>query len=77
MKKKLVRLLFDSGDSLRQMRKEDTVTIIAFFEDRNFPDEPNENKTIVISVLKRDLDELAHKEDRLRDFEQRVKIVEY
>lgn len=77
LKKKLIRTLFDSGDSLRQMRKEDAVTIIAFFEDRNFPDEPNENKTIVISVLKRDLDELAHKEDRIREFEQRVKIVEY
>ncbi len=77
LKKKLVRTLFDSGESLRQLPRGEAVTIVAFFEDRNFPDEPNENKTIVLTVLKRDLDELGHREDRLREFEQRVKIVEY
>jgi hypothetical protein len=46
-------------------------------EDRNFPDEPSENKTIVLSVLKRDLDEFGNRSDRLKEFKQRMKIVEY
>ncbi len=77
LKKKLIRTLFDGGDGLRQLPRGEAVTIVAFFEDRNFPDEPSENKTIVLTVLKKDLDELGHKEDTLKEFEQRVKIVEY
>ena len=64
LKEKLIRMLQDNGEIFRQLRKEDTVTIVAFFEDRNFPDEPNANKTIVLSALKKDLDELGHKIDR-------------
>jgi hypothetical protein len=77
LKEKLIRALQDSGESFRQLPKEDYVTIIAFFEDRNFPDEPNENKTIVMSVFKKDLDEFARRSDRLKEFKQRMKIVEY
>ncbi len=77
LKKRLIRVLFENGEGLRQLRKDDAVTIVAFLEDRNFPDEPNENKTIVLTVYKKDLDELARKEDRSREFEQKVKIVEY
>ncbi len=77
LKEKLIKALLDNGDSLRQLRKEDYVTIVAFFEDRNFPDEPSENKTLVLSVLKKDLDELAHRDDRRAEFIQRMRIVEY
>ncbi len=77
LKDKLIKALLDNGDSLRQLRKEDYVTIVAFFEDRNFPDEPSENKTLVLSILKKDLDELAHRDDRRAEFIQRMKIVEY
>jgi hypothetical protein len=31
----------------------------------------------VLTALKRDLDELGHRNDRLREFKQRMKIVEY
>jgi len=76
-KEKLIRALQENGGSFRQVRKEESVTIAAFFEDRNIPDEPNANKTIVLSVLKKDLDELGNRIDRLKEFKQRMKIVEY
>jgi hypothetical protein len=77
LKENLIHALQDSGETFQQLRKEDCVTIIAFIEDRNIPDEPNANKTIILSVPKKDLDELGNKSDRLREFKQRIKIVEY
>jgi hypothetical protein len=77
LKEKLIRILQSSGETFRQLRKEDSITIIAFVEDRNFPGEPNADKTIVLSALKRDLDELGHRNDHLKEFKQRMKIVEY
>lgn len=76
-REKLIRVLQDNGDGFRQLRKEDCVTIAAFFEDRNFPGEPNANKIIVMSAYKKDLDELGHKSDRIKEFKQRMKIIEY
>jgi len=77
LKEKLVRVLLDQGDNLKQVRKDESVTIVAFFEDRNFPDEENQNKTIILRAFKRDLDEMARKENRLKEFKQRMEIVEY
>jgi len=77
LKEKLIQTLSENGASLAELKSEDTVSIIAFIEDRNIPDEPNENKIIVISVLKKDLDDLAGKADRIGEFKQRIKIVEY
>jgi hypothetical protein len=77
LKEKLISVLQDNGDSFRQLRKEDNVTIVAFIEDRNFPDEPSANRTIVLSACKRDLDELGRKPGRMKEFRQRMKIVEY
>jgi hypothetical protein len=77
LKDRLIRALQDNSENFRQLRKEDNVTIVAFFEDRNIPDEPNANRTIVLSAFKKDLDELGHKNDRIKEFKQRMKIVEY
>jgi hypothetical protein len=77
LKEKLIRAMFENGDNFQQLSKDDLITIVAFFEDRNFPDEPSGNKTIVLSALKKDLDELGGKIDRLKEFRQRIKIVEY
>jgi hypothetical protein len=77
LKDRLIRVLADSGDGLRQIRKSDTVSIVIFLEDRNFPDEPNENKTLVLSILKTDLEEAGRGEDRWRELKQRIKTVEY
>jgi hypothetical protein len=77
IKDKLMHVLADSGDILKQLRKDDSVAIVMFLEDRNFPDEPNENKTIVLSILRKDLDEVVRSEDRWKELKQRIKIVEY
>jgi hypothetical protein len=77
LKEKLIRALLENGDNFRQLRKEDNVTIVGFIEDRNFPDEPNANRTIVMKMLKKDLDEFGHKTERYKEFRQRVKILEY
>jgi hypothetical protein len=71
IKDQLIRTILENGASLSQVRKEDSVTVVAFVEDQNFPDEPNQNKTIVLSVLKRDFESNSGK-DR-----QRIKILEY
>ena len=77
LKEKLIRALLENGDSFRQLRKDDNVSIVGFIEDRNFPDEPNANKTIVMKTYKRDLDEFGRKTDRYKEFRQRVKVLEY
>jgi hypothetical protein len=77
LKEKLIRLLQDSSDTFRQLRREDWITVVAYIEDRNIPDEPNVSKTVVLSTLKKNVDELGHKSDRLKEFRLRMKIVEY
>ncbi len=77
LKEKLSRILLESGANLQQIRGEDSIAIVGFFEDRNFPDEQSQSKTVVLSVLKRDLDEASRKEDRWREFKLRMKTVEY
>ncbi len=77
LKERLILVLLQKGDVLNQVPKNETVSIIGFFEDRNFPDEENQNKTVILSVSRKDLDELGRKEDRLKEFKQRMKIVEY
>ena len=77
LKEKLSRILLESGASLQQIRGDDTIAIVGFFDDRNFRDEQSQSKTVVLSVLKRELDEVSRKEDRWREFKQRMKTVEY
>ena len=77
LKEKLIHVLQDNGNTFTQLPKEDRITIVAFFEDRNFPDEPSENKTIVLSVLKKDLAELSRQDNRFAEFKQRMRIIEY
>jgi hypothetical protein len=77
LKEKLSRLLFETGANLKQVRGDDAIAIIGFFEDRNFPDEPNQSKTVVLSVLRRDLEEASRKEDSWKEFKLRMKAIEY
>jgi hypothetical protein len=77
LKEKLIQAVRENGASLTQLKSEDNVSIVAFIEDRNIPGEANENKIIIISVLKKDLDDLAGKADRINEFNKRIKIVEY
>jgi hypothetical protein len=77
LKDKLVRMLLDNGDTLRQLRKDESVSVVVFVEDRNFPGDENQNKTMILRAFKRDLDELAHKENRWKELKQRMEIIEY
>ena len=74
---KLTVGLQENGGSFRQLRKEESVTIVAFIEDRNFPDEANQNKTVLLSATERDLQEFAGQANRFQEFKQRVKTIEY
>ncbi len=74
---KLTVGLQENGGSFRQLRKEESVTIVAFIEDRNFPDEANQNKTVLLSATERDLEEFAGQANRFQEFKQRVKTIEY
>jgi hypothetical protein len=76
LKEILIRLLQDNGKGFQQLSREDSIAIVAFIDDKNFL-EPSANKTIVLNVLKKDLDELGNKNERLKEFKQRIKIVEY
>jgi hypothetical protein len=77
LKEQLIMTIFLRGDSLRQIGRDELVSIVARIEDRNFPDEENQSKTVILTVSRRDLEELVRKEDRIKEFKQRVKIVEY
>jgi hypothetical protein len=77
LKEKLVRILLERGDSVRQLRRDESVTIVGFFEDRNFPGDENQNKTMVLRAFKKDLDELGRKENSWRELFRRMEIVEY
>ncbi len=74
---KLVRTLLEYGSYLTQLSKDESVAIVAFYEDRNFPDEANQNRTVVISATKHDLEDFAGNQARLKEFRQKVKIIEY
>jgi hypothetical protein len=77
LKEMLIRMLQDNGKKIKQLRKkEDCISIVAFIDDKDFG-APSANKTIVLRVLKRDLDELGNRSDRLDEFRKRIKIVEY
>jgi hypothetical protein len=78
LKDKLVRLLVAQGSRLTALQRNESIAICALFEETNpvNPDE-NVNKTLILSILKSDLDELASKQERFNELRQRVKIVEY
>jgi hypothetical protein len=78
LKAKLVPLLYQHGSRLTSLQRNESVAICALFEETNpvNPDK-NVNKTLILSILKSDLDELASKQERFNELRQRVKIVEY
>jgi hypothetical protein len=77
VKEKLARVIFDSGDGLRQLPRDESVTIVAFFQDRSFPDEESISRTIVMRAFKKDIDELSRKENRFKELKQRIEVIEY
>jgi len=75
LKDQLIRILFSQTTGMPQPERDKSVTITAFFEETNL--DGNVSKTMIMSVLKNDIDELGNKQERFNDFKQRVKIVEY
>ncbi len=74
-KEQLEKVLFKEGNTLPQLDKDKCITTAAFLEE--FNPEGTMNRTIILSVLKSDVDELGNKAERFNEFKQRVKIVEY
>jgi hypothetical protein len=78
LKDGLVRVLFRLGSGLAKQQDGESVAIMAFFEESNpLIPEGQANKTLILSVLKSDLDQLANKQERFNEFKQKVKIIEY
>jgi len=77
LKDKVVRLLAENGMEFRQVRADQSVTVVGFFVDRNFLDEKNQNKTLVLRAFKKDLQGLAGDGARWKELKQRMEIVEY
>ena len=68
----------NAGSGPPGLRSSDHISIVAFFEEINpLKPEENMNKTLILSVLKSDLEKLGSLQDRFEEFKQRVKIVEY
>ncbi len=78
LKDGLVRVFFDTGNDLAHLQKNESIAIFAFLEEMNVQSGAGkENHTLVLSVSKGDLTELANKPDRYNQFKQRVKVIEY
>lgn len=75
LKEQLIRILFSLTAGMPQLERDKSVSITAFFEETNL--DGNVSKTMIMSVLKSDIDELGNKQERFNDFKKRVKIVEY
>jgi hypothetical protein len=71
----LMLMMFTRGGGVRPLERDKSLTITASFEETN--PEGTVNRTIVMSVLKSDLDEFGSRMERYNEFKQRVKIVEY
>lgn len=78
LKDELVRVLLNSGSGFVKLQRNESIAIMAYFEEFN-PLIPGgkETKTLILSVSKGDLSDWANRQDRYNEFKQKVKIVEY
>lgn len=74
MKDKLAALLIAQGVTMPMLERDKYITVIAFLEETT--PERTVNKTVIVSVLKGDLDELGRKPERYNELKQRMKISE-
>jgi|WetSurMetagenome_2_1015567.scaffolds.fasta_scaffold16381_4 hypothetical protein len=79
LNERLKRLIQDNGRGFQQIRKEDYISIVVYIDDRGFPFEPTSaTKTVILRVLKKDLDELGNKSGNSQEeLNKRIKIFEY
>lgn len=76
VKEMLIKALLDYGAAIEQLSPDESIAVIAHFEDSNILDEVRRNKIIIVRVGKRDLLEHAARRD-YQAFKKRVEIVEY
>lgn len=77
-KDELLHALLNAGSGPPGLKSNEYISIIAFFEEINpVSPEENVNKTMILSVLKSDLEKTGSLQNRFDDFKQRVKIIEY
>ena len=74
---KLIQLLLTHGGRLPQIKGQESVTIVAYVEDRNFPEQENFNKTMILRAQKKDLEELSRKTSEWQELKKRMNILEY
>jgi hypothetical protein len=78
LKDELVRILLNSGAGVVKLQKNESIAIMAYFEEFNpLVPEGKETKTLILSISKSDLSDLPDRQDRYNEFKQKVKIVEY
>ena len=78
LKDELVRILLNSGSGFVKLQKNESIAIMAYFEEFN-PLIPGgkESKTLILSVSKSDISDPGNRQDKYNEFKQKVKIVEY
>lgn len=76
----LIRTMREDPGSFRSLTPTDAVVVVAHFEDSNELDKTKRTKTVVLKILKRDLDAArteGSKGDGTEDFRKRVTVDEY
>jgi hypothetical protein len=75
LKDQLMMVMFSHGSGISPLERDKNLTITAYVEETSL--EGTVSTTIILTVLKSDLDELSGKIERFNEFKQRVKKVEY
>jgi hypothetical protein len=75
LREQLMMVMFTYGSLINPLERDKNLTITAYFKEYSI--EGTVNTTIILTVLKSDLDELSGKIERFNEFKQRVKKVEY
>lgn len=76
LQRRVIEILATYGNGIHQLKESDSVVIVAHIVDQNFR-KKRQNKTIIVSALKKDLRAHAGNQISAEVFRKRVNIVEY
>lgn len=76
IKEMLIKTMSDHAGAIDQLAPDDYICIVAHFEDNNELAEVNKNKTIIMRVRKKGLNDYIVKRD-YQEFKRRTEIIEY
>ena len=77
IKEIMIQTLGDYGNALTQVSKGDKIAVCAHVEDRNEIETSKRETTIILTVLKSDVDLYAAREVTMDQFANRIEILEY